>query len=211
VKIRTRVKICGITRAEDAAAVVAAGVDAVGLVFYPKSSRFVSIDQALEIAQAIPAFVTVVGLFKDAQAGEIEAVLKRLSLGLLQFHGDESPADCGGYSIPYIKAIGMQGGADLHGYADTYADATGLLLDSHAVGEAGGTGLTFDWTMLPVDFNKPIILAGGLNPANVGEAIRIARPYAVDLSSGVESAPGIKDVEKIRALMQEVKRVDNEF
>jgi len=211
VKKRTRVKICGITRVEDALASVSAGADAIGLVFYPKSSRFLSIDQAIEIVQAVPAFVTVVGLFKDAQASEIEAVLKRVSLGLLQFHGDECPADCGAYAMPYIKAIGMLGNTNLPAYADTYADATGLLLDGHAVGEAGGTGQTFDWSMLPDGFNRPIILAGGLNPSNVAEAIRTTNPYAVDLSSGVESAPGIKDAKKIEALMQEVRRADNEF
>ncbi len=196
---------------EDAQAAVSAGADAIGLVFYPKSSRFLSIDQAIEIVQAIPAFVTVVGLFKDAQSHEIEAVLKQISLGLLQFHGDECAADCSAFTMPYIKAIGMLGNTDLQRYADTYADATGLLLDGHAVGEAGGTGQTFNWSTLPDHFSRPIILAGGLNPSNVAEAIHTVHPYAVDLSSGVESAPGIKDPEKIKALMQEVRRVDNEF
>ncbi len=207
---RTRVKICGITRIEDARASVLAGADAIGLVFYPKSSRFLSIHQAIEIVQAIPAFVTVVGLFKDARPSEIEAVLERVPLGLLQFHGDECPADCGAYAIPYIKAIGMFGNTNLQAYADTYADAAGLLLDSHAVGEAGGTGQTFDWSMLPDNFDRPMILAGGLNPSNIAEAIHTANPYAVDLSSGVESAPGIKDADKIVVLMQEVRRADNE-
>ena len=196
---------------EDAQTAVSAGADAIGLVFYPGSSRFVSIDQAREVVQTVPAFVTVTGLFLNARLGEVDAVLKRVRLGLLQFHGDECPADCDGYAIPYIKAIGVRGITNLRAHADTFADAAGLLLDSHAVGEAGGTGRTFDWSALPRDFNRPIILAGGLNPSNVGEAIRIARPYAVDLSSGVESAPGIKDGEKIKALMQEVRRVDNEF
>lgn len=209
--MRTRVKICGITRVEDALAVVSAGADAIGLVFYPRSARYVSTDQALEIIQAIPAFVTITGLFLDAQPREIETVLKRVPLGLLQFHGDECPADCSAYAVPYIKAIGMRGIENLHAYADTYADASGLLLDSHAVGEAGGTGQAFDWSTLPDDFNRPVILAGGLNPSNVAEAIRGTHPYAVDLSSGVESTPGIKDANKIKALMQEVRRVDNEF
>ncbi len=195
---------------EDAQASVSAGVDAIGLVFYPKSSRFLSIEQAIEIVQAVPAFVTVVGLFKDAQPSEIETVLKRVSLSLLQFHGDECSVDCNAYSMPYIKAIGMLGDTNLQTYADTYADATGLLLDGHAVGEAGGTGQTFNWSALPDDFDRPIILAGGLNSSNVAEAIHTTHPYAVDLSSGVESSPGIKDADKIMALLQEVRRADNE-
>lgn len=195
---------------EDAQACVSAGADAIGLVFYPKSSRFLSIEQAIEIVQAVPPFVTVVGLFKDAQTSEIEAVLKWVSLGLLQFHGDECPADCDAYSMPYIKAIGMLGNTDLQAYANTYADATGLLLDGHAIGEAGGAGQTFNWSALPDDFDRPIILAGGLNSSNVAEAIHTTLPYAVDLSGGVESSPGIKDADKIMALMQEVRRADNE-
>ena len=211
VKKRTRVKICGITRVVDAQASVSAGADAIGLVFYPKSRRFLSVEQAIEIVRAMPPFVTVVGLFKDAQPSEIEAVLKHVSLSLLQFHGDECPAECGAYAIPYIKAIGMLENTNMQAYADTYVDAAGLLLDSHAVGEAGGTGQTFDWSARPVHYDRPIILAGGLGPSNVAEAIHIANPYAVDLSSGVESTPGIKDAEKIKALMQEVRRADNEF
>jgi phosphoribosylanthranilate isomerase len=211
VRTRTRVKICGITQVEDAQTVVSTGADAIGLVFYPKSSRFISIEKAIEITRAVPAFVTIVGLFLDARQSEVDAVLQRVPLGLLQFHGDECPADCNVFGLPYIKAIGMQGLSNLQAYADTYADASGLLLDSHVVGEAGGTGQTFDWSTLPQDFNRPIILAGGLTPANVAEAIQAASPYAVDLSSGVELAPGIKDAEKIKALMQEVRRVDNEL
>lgn len=206
--MRTRVKICGITRPEDAVAVANAGADAIGLVFYPKSSRFVSAVQASEIIEALPPFVAVVGLFLDARSADIESLLKTVKLSLLQFHGDECPADCSEFALPYIKAVGMSGHANYRAYADCYKDTQGILLDSHAPGAAGGTGETFDWTNVPQDYPKPLILAGGLTPDNIAAAIQTARPYGVDLSSGVESAPGIKDAGKIQALMNEVRRVD---
>ncbi|MEJ2060284.1 MAG: phosphoribosylanthranilate isomerase [Gammaproteobacteria bacterium] len=208
--MRTRVKICGITRVEDALAATQAGADAVGLVFYAKSRRFVTAERAREICLALPPFVSRVGLFLDADDRLIRETLDSVPLDLLQFHGDECPADCPGYGLPYIKAVGMQGKTDVARYAASYPDAAGFLLDSHATGEAGGTGLAFDWGRMPADLDVPLILAGGLAPENVAEAVRTTGVYGVDVSSGVESAPGIKDHEKIRTFIKEVERVDCE-
>ena len=207
---RTRVKICGITRVEDARAVVDAGADAIGLVFYPPSSRNIDPQEAAEIANAVSAFVSVTGLFMDATPMFIEQVIKAVPLGLLQFHGNETPEDCRRYGKPYIKAAGIGGIEDYPRFSERYSDAVGLLLDSHDAGEAGGTGKVFDWSRFPRESSSPLILAGGLHPDNVGAAIEAVSPYAVDLSSGVESAPGIKDSAKIQMLMNEVKRVDCE-
>lgn len=206
--MRTRVKICGITRAEDALVAAECGVDAIGLVFYARSPRYVALEQARDIVAALPPFVTSVGLFLDASEEAISRVLASVPLDLLQFHGDECPADCGRYGRPYIKAVAMQGGMDYSLYMASYPDAAGFLLDSHASGQAGGTGKVFDWAQIPRQSNKPLILAGGLTPENVAEAIRQVRPFGIDLSSGVESAPGIKDAEKIRKLMNEVRQID---
>lgn len=206
--LRTRVKICGITRPQDAQAVAAAGADSIGLVFYQKSSRNVSIQQALKIVAGLPPFIAVTGLFLDANRAFIREVIEQLPLTLLQFHGDESPADCRGYGLPYLKAIGMQENTQVKAYAENYADSAGFLLDSHAQGAAGGTGETFNWNQFPQDLEQRAILAGGLNPDNIAAAIEAANPWGVDLSSGVESSPGIKDVAKIEALMKEVIRVD---
>ncbi len=206
--MRCRVKVCGITSGTDAAMVGTAGVDAVGLVFYPKSKRNLSIVQAVEICRAIPPFVTVVGLFLDADADFVRNVLAAVPLDVLQFHGSETPEYCRQFSRPYLKAVGMKGLAESGGfaaYADCYPDAHGFLVDSHAPGAAGGTGETFDWTQVPQDYPKPIILAGGLTAENVAEAIRTSRVYAVDVSSGVESAPGVKDVAKVQAFMTGVR------
>jgi len=208
--LRTRVKICGITRGEDAAAAVSAGADAIGLVFFARSPRNVTVERACEIAAEVPAFVTVTGLFVNAEAAFVDAVLDKVPLGLLQFHGSESGEECRRHGLPYIKAAGIDGVADFEQFAATYHDAAGLLLDSHAAGEVGGTGKTFDWTRFPTSSPLPLILAGGLKPDNVAAAITAVKPYAVDLSSGVESAPGIKDAGRIRMLMNEVKRVDCE-
>ena len=183
------------------------GADAIGLVFYPRSPRHVTIAQAAEIVEAIPPFVTTVALFLDARAEDIRAVLEQVPVDLLQFHGDECPPDCAQYGRPYIKAIGMKGGTNVQAYADTYPDAKGFLLDSHAVGEAGGTGQRFDWSMTPA-LGKPVVLAGGLNPGNAAEAVITARPFGLDVSSGVESEPGIKDPEKVHRFMNEVRRAD---
>ncbi len=205
--MRTRVKICGITRPEDALAAAQLGADAIGLVFYPKSPRYVEASQAAEIISVIPPFMTTVALFLDAQKDVIQEVLSTVPVDLLQFHGDECPTDCGTFGRPYIKAIGMKGGVDAQAYAATYPDAQGYLLDSHAVGEAGGTGTSLDWSSLP-KLKKPVILAGGLRPENVAEAVQQSRPYAVDISSGVESSPGIKDKALMKAFISEVKKAD---
>ena len=203
-----KVKICGITSVKNALTVGYSGADAIGLVFYPKSARYLSAEKAVEICAALPPFITVVGLFLDASAEEVEAILQQVPLDLLQFHGSESPQYCSSFSHPYIKAVGMVGLDDFKGYADQYPDAKAFLVDGHAPGAAGGTGNTFNWNDIPTDYNKPIILAGGLNPENIAMAIESTSVYAVDLSSGVEILPGIKSEEKITALMKEVKRVE---
>jgi phosphoribosylanthranilate isomerase len=205
--MRTRVKICGITRPEDALVAADLGADAIGLVFYPKSPRYVEASLAEEIISVIPPFMTTVALFLDARQDFIQQVLNTVPVDLLQFHGDECPADCGTFGRPYIKAIGMKGGVNAQAYADTYPDAQGFLLDSHAVGEAGGTGQRFDWASVP-KLSKPVILAGGLRPENAAEAVNLARPYALDISSGVESSPGLKDKDMMQEFISEVKKAD---
>ncbi len=207
--MRTRVKICGITRPEDARAAVAAGVDAIGLVFSRQSVRYVTIDDAAAVIAALPPFVTPVGLFMDADDEEVRQVLRRLRINLLQFHGQEAPEQCR-YGVPYIKAVAMGDAVDPAAAARVYGDSLALLLDSHASGETGGTGRAFDWGRVPSSLEKPVILAGGLTAANVGEAILRVRPFAVDVSGGVERAPAIKDEAKIRAFIHEVRRADEE-
>ncbi len=202
--MRTRVKICGITRVEDALAAARAGVDAIGLVFDPASPRCVGLDQAAAIGRALPPFVTVVGLFVDAAPERIREVLSRVGLDLIQFHGTETPEQCRLLSRPYVKAVRMQPDIDVHAAERAYADAAGLVLDSFAPHATGGTGQTFDWARIPPDLKKPVILAGGLTPGNVGEAIRRVRPYAVDVSSGVEQSKGMKDADQIAAFMRGV-------
>ena len=197
--MRTRVKICGITRAQDAAEVAALGGDAIGLVFYPESPRAVSAAQAAEIVAGLPVFVTVVGLFVNAAPAKIRAVLKKVRIDVLQFHGDESPEECRAYGRPYIKAIAMRKGVDVQACARGYDDAVGLLLDSYREGSpGGGTGRVFDWSQVPANFGRPLILAGGLTPENVAEAIRQTQPYAVDVSSSLETSPGKKDPGKMK-------------
>lgn len=202
--MRTRVKICGITRVEDALEAVNQGADAIGLVFYAKSPRYVTPAQAAEIVANIPAFVTVVGLFVDAQAAEISDILSVVRLDLLQFHGDESPAQCRQYSRPYMKAIRVKTDTNLVQYAADYSDAKALLLDAFAEGVPGGTGQVFDWKLIPQQLDLPVVLAGGLNAENVGQAIASVKPYAVDVSGGVEASKGIKDAAKIAAFMRGV-------
>ena len=204
-----RVKICGITSVTDAHNAAAAGADALGFVFYEKSSRYISAEKAAEICNVLPPFVTSVGLFMNADRELVEQTLSVVSLDLLQFHGGETPEFCRSFGRPYIKAVGIDGMNDFAEYADQYPDALGILVDSHALGKAGGTGETFDWKLLPKNYSKPIILAGGLNPENVAEACRETSVYALDLSSGVESSPGIKSKAKIDALMREVKHVES--
>lgn len=202
--MKTRVKICGITRIDDALVCADEGVDAIGLVFYAKSPRNITAEKAAEICRVLPAFITSVALFKDADAQTVLQTINITGIDLLQFHGSESVEFCEQFERPYIKAVGMEGVKDIHVYAQKYRSARGLLLDSHAPGGAGGTGKTFDWNDVPADLKQPIILAGGLNPDNVAQAITMARPYAVDISSGVESSPAIKDADKIRHFMSQV-------
>lgn len=200
-----RSKICGITRIEDALAAVAAGADAIGLVFYGKSPRAVGVEQAAAIVQALPPFVTTVGLFVDMPRDQLQQLLQWLPLDLLQFHGDESPADCEGHGRPYIKALRVRPGEDVAAAMAPYSGARGILLDTFVEGVPGGTGASFDWSLVPENAAKPIILAGGLDADNVAAAVRQVRPYAVDVSGGVEASKGIKDAGKIRAFVQAVR------
>jgi phosphoribosylanthranilate isomerase len=202
--MRTRVKICGITRVEDALIAVQSGADAIGLVFYKESPRFVTIETARAIAAALPPFVSVVGLFVNASRANIDEVLAQTHLDILQFHGDETAADCMQFNLPYFKAIRVKGDTNLVQYASEFSGAKALLLDAHSDAAYGGTGLTFDWSLIPKNLPKPIILAGGLTPQNVGEAIGQVLPYAVDVSGGVEQGKGIKDAAKIAAFMSAV-------
>jgi len=202
--LRVRVKICGITRVEDALSAVEQGADAIGLVFYDQSPRNVSINQALEIANHIPAFVSVVGLFVNAEPSFINEVISKAKIDLLQFHGDETPEECASYSLPFIKAIRVKSDSNLVQYAKEYSAAKALLLDAYTEGVAGGTGHVFDWNLIPKQLAKPIILAGGLKADNVAQAIQQVCPYAVDVSGGVEASKGIKDAAKIAAFMRQV-------
>ena len=200
-----RSKICGITRIEDALAAVAAGADAIGFVFYAKSPRAVTAVQARAIIAALPPFVTTVGLFVNASACELNETLDAVPLDLLQFHGDETPEQCEGYHRPYIKALRVKAGDDIAGACNAYASASGILLDAYVEGVPGGTGQAFDWSLIPQGLSRPIILAGGLTVDNVVQAIDQVRPYAVDVSGGVEKSKGIKDYDKIRAFMHNVR------
>ncbi|MEQ1487258.1 MAG: phosphoribosylanthranilate isomerase [Methylotenera sp.] len=202
--MRTRVKICGITRIEDALTAVAQGADAIGLVFFDSSPRNVSISLAAEIASQIPAFVTVVGLFVNAEPHFIKEVICNVKLDLLQFHGDETPTECASYSLPFIKAIRVKPDTNLVQYAQDFYFAKALLLDAYTEGMAGGTGHVFDWNLIPKQLTKPVILAGGLTADNVADAIVQINPYAVDVSGGVELSKGIKDAAKIAAFMRQV-------
>jgi phosphoribosylanthranilate isomerase len=206
--MRTRVKICGITRGQDAQHAVRCGADAIGLVFYPPSPRALTLEQARAVVRRVPPFVTVVGLFVDAERAQIAEVLRAVRIDLLQFHGEESPQACLGHGRPYIKALRMRRGLDLRAEACRFADAAGLLLDTYSPGAPGGTGAAFDWGRVPPDLAGSLILAGGLTPENVQQAIRRVRPYAVDVSGGVERSRGIKDPDKILAFMRGVTRAD---
>ncbi len=203
----TRVKICGITRVEDASAAAAAGADAIGLVFYAPSPRAVEPARAAEIVRALPPFVTTVGLFVDAPAEQVRAVLEQVPLDVLQFHGDEPEPYCLQFGRPYLKAIRVRAGDDLNALASQWPSASGILLDSFKPGVPGGTGLTFDWSMIPSERSWSLVLAGGLDASNVAEAVSRVKPWAVDVSGGVEAAKGIKDANKINAFVHEVKRV----
>lgn len=204
----TRVKICGITRVEDALAAARAGAAAIGLVFHGASPRHVEPARAAEIARALPPFVGSVALFVNPTPEAVESVLRQVRPDLLQFHGEESPAFCRYFGVPYIKAMRVKAGIDLLQSAALYADARGLLLDAWSDAAHGGTGERFDWSLIPTGLPKPVILAGGLSPANVAAAVRQVRPWAVDVSSGVEAAKGIKDAARIAAFMKEVRNAD---
>lgn len=201
-----RIKICGITRVADLINIANAGADAIGLVFYPPSPRNVSIQQAIELLAHLPPFVTVVGLFVNASAETVREVMARVNLDVLQFHGDESPDYCTQFGKPYLKAIRVKAGVDLQQCATRYASAQGLLLDAYVEGIHGGTGASFDWVLIPKDLPLPVILSGGLDPQNVAAAIQQVHPYAVDVSSGVEVAKGMKDAAKVAGFMRAVKQ-----
>jgi phosphoribosylanthranilate isomerase len=200
-----RIKICGITRAEDAISASEEGADAIGLVFYPASKRAVNIKSATAIIQVLPPFITKVGLFVNASAETVKSVLKEVNLDLLQFHGEEAQEDCLLYNKPFIKAVKVKEGIDIYNQSRIYDKSLGILLDSFVPGVPGGTGETFNWKLVPDNIEKPIILAGGLNPENVCYAIDRIRPYAVDVSGGVESEPGIKDRIKMKNFIKSVR------
>lgn len=204
---RTRVKICGITRVEDGAAAAAGGADAIGLNFYPPSPRSVDVETAAAIRRALPPFVTAVGLFVNTAPEAVAESAEKVGLDMLQFHGDESPELCGGFGMPYLKAVRVDDAVDLRAQAQRYAGAAGLILDTPDEKLWGGSGRIFDWDLVPADLSVPVVLAGGLTPENVAEAVRRLRPYAVDVSGGVEASPGIKDDRKIARFIDEVNRV----
>ena len=204
----TRIKICGLTRVQDIQAVASSGADALGLVFYDKSPRYVTAPQAAQLVQALPPFITVVGLFVNPEATFVHNVLNQVPLAVLQFHGNENPEFCMQFGKPYLKAIRVKSGVDLLQCATRYHSAQGLLLDAHVEGMEGGTGSTFDWNLIPPQLSLPVILSGGLHAGNVAQAIKQVRPYAVDVSSGVEAAKGIKDAAKIAAFIKEVNNID---
>ena len=204
----TAVKICGITRAEDALAAARAGAHAIGLVFYEPSPRYVQPARAADIIRVLPPFITTVGLFVDAPVAAVRAALSQAALQLLQFHGAETPQFCRQFGRPYVKTVRMKEGVDLLQYARDYRDAKALLLDSYVEGLHGGSGAAFDWGLVPPGLPLPVILSGGLTVENVGDAVRRVRPSAVDVSSGVESAKGVKDAARIAAFIKGVRNAD---
>ncbi|NOQ76420.1 MAG: phosphoribosylanthranilate isomerase [Methylococcaceae bacterium] len=206
--MRTRIKICGFTQVKNAVEAAHLGVDAIGLVFYPPSPRNVSIEQAVNIVNALPAFVTVVALFVDAQEAQIRDILSKVSIDCLQFHGDETVEACRLYKKPYMKAVRMKPGLDVMALAEEYNDASALLLDAYHPGIKGGSGSQFDWELIPAQCPLPVVLAGGLQVDNARQAVETVRPYALDVSSGVESSKGIKDVAKMAAFIQAIKEGD---
>jgi phosphoribosylanthranilate isomerase len=205
---RTRVKICGIREAGHARVAADAGADAIGLNFYRESPRYVAPLAAAQIAASLPPYVAAVGLFVNESAAGVKAILEAVPLDLLQFHGDEDPEFCESFGRPYVRAVRMAPGTDLIEYAGRFARAKALLLDAHVPGQKGGTGETFDWAGFPRDFPMPLVLSGGLTARNVGRAVREARPWAVDVSSGVESSRGVKDAGKIVEFIRSVRRED---
>jgi phosphoribosylanthranilate isomerase len=206
--MRTRVKICGFTRIEDAVYAAHNGADAIGLVFYPPSPRHVEIEQAIRIVNALPAFTSVVALFVDEQEAKIRDVLAKVPIDCIQFHGDETAEACRIYGKRYIKAISMREGIDIPALAHYYHDAAGLLLDAFHPDAKGGTGSQFNWSLIPNQLDLPIILAGGLDETNAKLAVQTVRPYALDVSSGVEARKGIKDSHKMAAFIKQVNEGD---
>jgi phosphoribosylanthranilate isomerase len=204
--MRTRVKICGITRPGDARAAAEAGADAIGLVFYPPSPRYLAAERAVEIRDALPPFVQTVALFVSPDAAQVAQVIGRVRPALLQFHGEETPQFCAQFGMPYVKACRVRQGVSALEYLRPFSLAAAWLFDSH-VPEYGGVGERFDWSLVPAT-DKPVILSGGLSAANVGEAVRRVRPWGVDVSSGVESAKGIKDAAKMAAFVAEVRNAN---
>ena len=205
----TRVKICGLTREQDVQAVARSGADAIGLVFYERSPRHVSIAQAVHLTRMLPPFVSSVGLFVDATPEFVREVLAAVPLDVLQFHGNESPEYCVQFGRPYLKAIRVKAGVDLLQCATDFSTASGLLLDAYVEGIPGGTGAKFDWALIPKSLGMPVILSGGLDVDNVAAAIELVHPYAVDVSSGVEASKGIKDAAKVARFMHEVRHMDS--
>jgi len=204
----TRIKICGIPRPEDALAAASSGADAIGLVFYADSPRAVTVQEAKDIAQVLPPFVTLVSLFVNAPAETISNVLSQVPVGLIQFHGDEDSRFCRGFGRPWIKALRVRDSMNVAKEAAALSGATGVLLDAWQEGVPGGTGRTFDWALANEQLPLPMVLAGGLDEVNVGDAIGGLRPWAVDVSGGVESSPGIKDAEKIQRFVAAVRAAD---
>lgn len=205
VDMHTRIKICGLTQRQDVDDAVSAGADALGFVFYPPSSRYVSETQAAVLARRVPPFVSKVALFMDASEAEVASVIQRVDIDLLQFHGEETEAFCKQFSLPYIKSVPMGSTIDFNAYCERYSSANGFLLDSNAIGQAGGSGHVFDWQRMPSESQKSLILAGGLGVDNVAEAVRQVRPYAVDVSSGVEREKGRKDSELMQQFCRAVR------
>ena len=206
--MRTRIKFCGLTRPGDVRLAVELGVDALGLVFAAASPRRLGLEQAEALSQVVPPLVDVVALFMDNPGSDVAAAIRAARPTLLQFHGSEDDAFCRGFGLPFIKTVAMgEGGADAGLARKRYPSASAFLLDGHGPGQPGGRGETFDWTTIP-PLGRPVFLAGGLVPGNVGQAIRAARPYAVDVSSGIESAPGTKDGDKMQQFVDEVRRAD---
>jgi phosphoribosylanthranilate isomerase len=205
--VKTRIKICGLTREEDVDAAVAAGADAIGLVFYPPSPRYLTLERAAVLARRIPPFVDVVGLFVNEPVAVVQAACAALPINVLQFHGDESPEYCRQFARPYLRAARVKPGFDLVEFAGSFPDARGLLLDAFVEGYGGG-GHVFDWTLIPPGLPGFLVLSGGLNAENVGDAIERVRPVAVDVSSGVEMSKGIKDHSKIAAFVAAVRKAD---
>ncbi len=203
--MRTRIKICGITRREDALYAAELGVDAIGLVFYKQSPRNLTTTKAREVLHGLPPFVSVVGLFMNAEAAEVKAVMREVPLDLLQFHGGETPEFCRAFGLRYIKSVAMMDATDVKAYIARFPEAAGFLLDAVKTGEAGGSGVVFDWQKVPADAGRPLVMAGGLTPENVAHAIGRTGCYAVDVSSGVEMGKGIKSREKMRAFVEQVR------